>query len=190
MAGNWQGEDAFLLDCKDPIANADKFYEGFLVDPAQSGLGEWLFVAHWGRNGTAGQVQIVRGTKVVCADAHQKKYIEKTRKYSRVYTDRSTAVSDQLMAQIEAGGVPLGGWEKNGWTAAMADATTGVLVPQKVQIDIASFVQALITGKQVTAEQVVQRGVFLEQMAELQRQIDEAQAAADLMDTVYAARLS
>ncbi len=190
MAGNWKGTDAFLLDYKDPVANSDKFYEGFLVDPADSGLGDWLFVAHWGRNGSAGQVQVTRGSKPMVVGAHQKKYKEKAAKYSVVYTDRSTAISDLLMQQIEGGGVPLGGWEKNGWAAAVTDATTGVLVPQKVQIDISAFVQELITGKQVTPEHVQRRSVFLEQMADLQRQIDEAQAAADLMDTVYSARLA
>lgn len=193
MAGNWRGSRYFLLDYKDEAANSNKFYEAIIVEP-QDGLSELLCVLHWGRQGGKGQVQVHRfgGPAPQLGDAlkvFDAKYAEKARKYAVVQAPGVTTLplSDTLMEQVAAGGVPVGGWEKNGWAVAVTD---GVLVPARMQVDIAGFIQTLLGAQSVTPEMVVTRSGFTAQMDELRRAVAEAEAAAELMDTVYRKRLS
>ena len=177
---NVKYEERWLLEYVDLANNHDKFYEAFYIPSTN----EHLCVLHWGRRGGKGQVQVHRGQPGAMRGVYESKRDAKLKGgYEQVASDGPGYLSDQLMDQVEHE-VTLTHYGET------AEVTTLVLTPQRVQIEMSTFVQDLLGCQSVTPAMVGQRSKFLEQMEDLKRAIAEAEATAELMDTVYGKRLS
>lgn len=173
-------ERRWLAECIQPENNHDKFYEIYFIDAPMGG--EYTVVFHWGRRGGKGQSQVVQTTSRAEAEAaFMKKQKDKLREYVTVAEDGPGYLSRNVEEQMEVLGKEF---------HRLYPPVTKITTPEEMGVDIANFVQDLLLCTEVTPAMAERRNSFVEQMEILKRAIAEAEATADLMDTVYKKRLA